>query len=64
VADNVQNADVAHDLHSRADEALYAAKDAGRDRVCLWTSDLRAVAVTAAHHRVTQPLRPGDQKAE
>ena len=57
VADRAQDADIAHDLHSRADEALYAAKDAGRDRVCLWTPDLRAVAVTAAHHRVTQPLR-------
>jgi len=64
VADWAQDADIAHDLHSRADEALYAAKDAGRDRVCLWTSDLRAVAVTAAHHRVTQPLRTGEHKVE
>jgi diguanylate cyclase (GGDEF)-like protein len=62
VADHPQDVDIAHDLHSRADEALYAAKEAGRDRVCLWTPDLRAVAVTAAHHRVTQPLRTGEHK--
>ena len=57
VADQAPDENIAQDLRSRADEALYAAKDAGRDRVCLWTPELRAIAVTAAHHRVTTPLQ-------
>ena len=59
VADQAPSENIAQDLRSRADEALYAAKDAGRDRVCLWTPELRAIAVTAAHHRVTTPLQHG-----
>jgi diguanylate cyclase (GGDEF)-like protein len=39
---------IIHDLHSRADEALYAAKDAGRNQVSIWTPNLRAIAVTRA----------------
>ncbi len=44
VADNAMDADIAEGLRARADEALYAAKRSGRDRVCVWTQGLRAVA--------------------
>lgn len=52
VADRVHDENILHDLHSRADEALYAAKDAGRDRVSIWTPNLRALAVTRASQQI------------
>jgi diguanylate cyclase (GGDEF)-like protein len=54
VADRVHDENILHDLHSRADEALYAAKDAGRDRVSIWTPNLRALAVTRATQQVAR----------
>jgi len=49
VAVRVVEENIIHDLHSRADEALYAAKDAGRNQVSIWTPNLRAIAVTRAN---------------
>jgi len=54
VADRVHDENILHDLHSRADEALYAAKDAGRDRVSIWTPNLRAMAVREAARQIAQ----------
>ena len=41
VAEDIANEHFAADLRGRADEALYTAKQRGRDQVCFWTKGMR-----------------------
>jgi len=43
VSDTIPNEGMAEDLRARADEALYAAKRSGRNRLVLWTHRLESL---------------------
>lgn len=54
VADRVHDENILHDLHTRADEALSAAKEAGHDRVSIWTPHLRALTGARGSQQVAR----------
>jgi diguanylate cyclase (GGDEF)-like protein len=55
VSDGVPDVGIAEALRARADEALYAAKRSGRDRVVAWTPSATTPATPAARSSATAP---------
>lgn len=55
VSDSVPDESIAEDLQARADEALYAAKRTGRNRVVLWSHGLESLRLGPAEERRGPP---------
>lgn len=51
VSDSVPDENIAEDLQARADEALYAAKRTGRNRVVLWSHGLESLRLQKPEER-------------
>ncbi|MEP6763437.1 MAG: GGDEF domain-containing protein [Gemmatimonadaceae bacterium] len=58
VADTVPDENIAEDLVARSDEALYAAKRTGRNRVVLWTRGLEALRLGQTQSDSNESIPP------